>query len=312
LRRRVYDLEKPEMVLLDLDSTLLATYGRQENEGFNYHYQAHGYHPLVCYDALTNDLLKIQLRKGTVSSSDGVIEFMKPLLEEYLDDYPEISLFLRGDSGFAIPGLYGLCETNGVSYAIRLKENAVLRKLSSELDAELDDITKDNIADYAVVYGEFYYKAGSWEYPRRVICKVEKPVNQMVYMHSFIVTNMDLTPEQIIMFYRNRGHMENFIKESKNGFDFADVSSRSEIVNANRVQVRALAYNLFNWFRRLVLPESMRKNMVDTIRLKLMKVAARVIRTGRRIIFKLCSSCPYKTAFYQTLENIRCLKPKLK
>jgi len=179
LRSTVYSHKKPEMVLMDLDSTLLETYGKQELEGFNYHYQAHGYHPLVCYDALTSDLLKVQLRKGTVSSSDGVVEFMKPLLNEYLSNYPETALFLRGDSGFASPGLYELCETNGTAYAIRLKENAVLRRLASEIDAELTEITRDNITDYAVVYGEFDYKAGSWDYPRRVICKVEKPVDQM-------------------------------------------------------------------------------------------------------------------------------------
>ena len=130
----------------------------------------------------------------------------------------------------------------------------------------------------------------------------------MTVTHTFIVTNMDLDPERVIMFYRNRGRMENFIKEGKNGFDFADVSSRSEVVNANRVQLRALAYNLFNWFRRLVLPESMRKNMVDTIRLKLIKIATRVIRSARYITFKLCSSSPYKREFLQTLENIRSLK----
>ena len=129
-------------------------------------------------------------------------------------------------------------------------------------------------------------------------------------MNTFIVTNMELPAEKAILLYCNRGRMENFIKEGKNGFDFAAVSSRTEIVNANRFQVHALAYNLFNWFRRLALPTAMRKLMVDTIRLKLLKIAARVIRSARYKIFKLCSSCPYKNELYQTLENIRELKPR--
>ena len=85
---------------------------------------------------------------------------------------------------------------------------------------ELDEITRNNKVDYTVVYGEFMYKAKSWPYERRVVCKVEKPENQMVYMYTFIVTNMDSSPEYLIKFYCKRGLMENFIKESKSGFDF--------------------------------------------------------------------------------------------
>ena len=116
---------------------------------------------------------------------------------------------------------------------------------------------------------------------------------------------------QIIKFYRNRGKVENFIKEGKTGFDFAAMSSHSKIVNANRMRIHMLAYNLFNWFRRLVLPENMRKQQVDTIRLKLIKIAARAVRSARYITFKLCSSCPYKKEFHMTLENIQRLTVQL-
>ncbi len=127
----------------------------------------------------------------------------------------------------------------------------------------------------------------------------------MLYMYTFIVTNMQLKPESLVKYYCNRGRMENFIKESKNGFDFDSMSSHNKVVNANRLQISMLAYNLFNWFKRLALPENMRKLQVDTIRLKLIKIASRIVRSARYIIFKLCSSCPYKTEFYETLENIR-------
>lgn len=310
-RKIVYFIKKPEMILLDLDSTLLNTYGHQEGEGFNFHYQDHGYHPLVCYDGITGDLLKIQLRNGTDYSSTGVMDFLQPLLDEFCNDYPDIPLFLRGDSGFTKPELYHQCETNGVSYAIRLKENGSLRKLASHIDEQLTEITKDDMVSYAVCYDEFQYQAGSLEYPRRVVCKVEKPAEQLIHMYTFIVTNMDSEPEKVIQFYCKRGIMENYIKESKNGFDFAAVSSSSKIVNANRLQIHALAYNIFNWFKRLALSASMRKQRIDTIRLKLLKIAARVVHSARYITFKLCSSCPYKNEFYETLENIRGLQPKL-
>ena len=159
------------------------------------------------------------------------------------------------------------------------------------------------------MYGEFYYQASSWDYPRRVVFKVEKPANQIIHMYTFIVTNMDGTPEDLIKFYCKRGTMENYIKESKNGFDFAAVSSHSKIVNANRVQIHALAYNIFNWFKRLVLPNKMKKHTIDTIRIKLLKIAVKVVRSARYLTFKLCSSCPYKDEFYKTLENIKHLQP---
>ncbi len=154
----------PQAVILDLDSTLLDAYGRQEGRAFNFHYQSHGYHPLVCYDGMTGDLIKIQLRDGTQYSCTGVVDFLQPILDEYLNDYPAIRILLRGDSGFATPDLY---------------------------------------------------------------------------------------------------------KESKSGFDSASVSSHTRIVNANRLQVHALAYNIFNWFRRLALSANMRNKRIDTVRLKL-------------------------------------------
>ena len=311
LRKKIYSIQMTQAVVLDLDSTLLDAYGRQEGRAFNFHYQSNGYHPLVCYDGMTGDLIKIQLRDGTQYSCTGVVDFLQPVLDEYLHDYPEIPILLRGDSGFSTPDLYKQCEENGTSYVIRLKENGILRGKASYLVDELDEITRNNKVDYTVVYGEFMYKAKSWPYERRVVCKVEKPENQMVYMYTFVVTNMDSSPEYLIKFYCKRGLMENFIKESKSGFDFASVSSHTRIVNANRLQVHALAYNIFNWFRRLALSANMRKQRIDTVRLKLLKIAAKVVHSARYITFKLCSSCPYKNEFYETLSNIGKLNVQL-
>ena len=201
LRKRVYRIQMPQAVILDLDSTLLDAYGKQEGRAFNFHYRSNGYHPLVCYNGMTGDLVKIQLRDETEYSSTGVVDFLQPILDEYLNDYPAIRILLRGDSGFATPDLYKQCEENGTSYVIRLKENGILRKKASYLVDGLDEITKNNKVDYAVAYGEFMYRASSWTYERRVVCKVEKPENQMVYMYTFVVTNMDSSPEYLIKFY---------------------------------------------------------------------------------------------------------------
>ena len=294
MREIVYSIKHPEQMLFDLDSTLLNTYGKQEGEGFNFHYQAHGYHPLLCYDGLTGDLLKAELREGTKYCSKDADRFMIPLMQEYRRKYPAMPLYLRGDSGFASPSLYEACEENDCKYAIRLKVNPTLMKYAEDEDEALYRATRDNMIDYAVEYGEFEYQAGSWDHERRVVFKVEKPYNQMTHLFTFVVTTMELEPYQVIQFYCGRGKMENFIKEGKSGFDFSSVSSHSMVVNANRLLIHVLA-----------------KLRVDTIRLKLIKIAAKAVRTARYIVFKLCSSCPYKQEFSETLVNIQQLRPQL-
>lgn len=104
------------------------TVDRKAGRAFNFHYQSNGYHPFVCYDGMTGDLIKIQFRDGTQYSCTRVVDFRQSILDEYLNDYPAVRILFRGDSGFAAPGLYKQCEENGTSYVIRLKENGLLRE----------------------------------------------------------------------------------------------------------------------------------------------------------------------------------------
>ena len=71
MRDTIYSIQHPDMMLFDLNSTILNTYGSQKGEAFNYHYQAYGYHPLLCFDGLTGDLLKNEPRDDTQYYSNG-------------------------------------------------------------------------------------------------------------------------------------------------------------------------------------------------------------------------------------------------
>lgn len=307
LRDKVYMADKPDEVVLDIDTTLLNTYGDQEGSAFNFHYQDYGYHPKLVFEYNTGDLIKAELCSGTQYCSCGSGDFMKPVLEEYQDR--GIRTRLRGDSGFASPELYEVCEDYDCGYTIRLKENAILRSKIAEKETALNKeiADKELYQEYVCRYYEFMYKAGAWSKERRVVCKLEKPADMMVVSkYTFVVTNItDDTAEGLVKFYCGRGQMENYIKECKNGFDFSSVSSHSMIVNANRLRIHQLAYNLFNWFRRLVLPEKMKKKQVSTIRNSLLKIAARAVHTAGYIYFKLCSSFPYIREYMETLQNIR-------
>ena len=89
MRKTIYSMSEPEHILLDLDTTLLNTYGNREGEAFNYHYQSHGYHPILCYDGINGDLLKAELRDGSQYCSKGSGKFMEELLDELCEDFPD-------------------------------------------------------------------------------------------------------------------------------------------------------------------------------------------------------------------------------
>lgn len=123
---------------------------------------------------------------------------MELLLEEYMKR--GIPTYLHGDIDSSSPKLYKTCERNGCSYAIHLKQNAALVALSSDKDEKLYWATRKDQIRYAVTYGEFLYQANSWDYPRDVFLKIEKPYGQIVHMYTFIVTNMDMSPIRLFSF----------------------------------------------------------------------------------------------------------------
>ena len=309
-RHIVYGIEAPKHVILDIDSTLCGTSGKQEGACFNFHYQDNGYHPLLCYDGLTGDLLKAELRKGSAYSCTGIVEFLEPVLKDFKTNYPNVTLLVRGDSGFATPELYELCEKYGVLYAIRLKKNAVLDNILEErgvMDV-FDKFYQQNPEHNTEFYTEIQYKAKSWRRERRVAVKIEHKSDELFHFVTYVVTNFtSITSRNIIATYCNRGTMENFIKESKSGFGFDNVSSHTMEANANRMLIRALAYNIVNWMKRLVFSAECAKFQIETIRTKFIKVAGRIVKSGRYITFKLCSSFPYQSFFEQTLGKITCL-----
>jgi hypothetical protein len=308
LQRRVYHVNPEHSVIFDVDSSGFIAYGEQDGAVYNAHYQQNGFHPLFCFDGLTGDCLKAELRPGNVYTSRDVALFMKPLFNRYEALAPDTFILVRGDSGFATPELYELVEAQKKHYIIRLKSNACLQsKAQVFADEYLDGTSLDKDQVY---YAEFQYQAKSWNCDRRVVVKMEKPAGELLFNFTYIITTLELSPEDIIRIYCNRGKMENFIKEAKNGFACQKMSSTHFQANEVKLQISMLAYNFNNWFRRLCLPEKIQPSRMETIRTNLVKIAAKLVRSGRYWTWKLCSSCVYKNTFKQTLENI-CRMPQL-
>lgn len=304
---KVHCHRKSDAIIFDLDSTHADTYGNQEYNAYNAHYGTVGFHPLVVFDGVTGDFLRSQLRPGNVYTSNGVVEFVQPLIQHYNEKFPETTPFVRGDSGFAVPALYELCEEESVFYVIRLKSNANLKRLAEEYHPS---ISSSDITQTEYRFSETSYRANSWSKDRKVVIQSVRPAGELLFIHTFFVTNVtDLfTPEAVVRAYQKRGTMENYIKEAKNGFALDKMSSHSFHVNEAKMLVSLLAYNLTNWMRTLSFPKGQKQMQIQTIRTRIVEVASKLVKSGRSLYFKLSSSFVYQKFYWDILTRIQQLK----
>ena len=291
-------------MIIDLDSTHSDTFGHQEQTAYNAHYGTNGYHPLVAFDGLTGDFLKAKLRSGNQYTSNGVKEFLEPLLEHYNQTIPTTDILVRGDSGFATPDVYDLCDLYENQYVIRLKANRNLYRLAEEF------VFYDNHHPWdekEVYYHSVSYQAASWFKPRRVCIRSTREVGELLFKHSFIVTNFseNISAKRVFETYNKRGTMENYIKEAKNSFFFDKTDSRRFIENEARMMISLLAYNLVNFLRTLCFEPKSKGLQVDTIRFRLFKVAGKLVSTARQMYLKLSSSHVYQREFYAVFRKIQ-------
>ena len=291
-------------MIIDLDSTHSDTFGHQEQTAYNAHYGTNGYHPLVAFDGLTGDFLKAKLRSGNQYTSNGVKEFLEPLLEHYNQTIPTTDILVRGDSGFATPDVYDLCDLYENQYVIRLKANRNLYRLAEEF------VFYDNHHPWdekEVYYHSVSYQAASWFKPRRVCIRSTREVGELLFKHSFIVTNFseNISAKRVFETYNKRGTMENYIKEAKNSFFFDKTDSPRFIENEARMMISLLAYNLVNFLRTLCFEPKSKGLQVDTIRFRLFKVAGKLVSTARQMYLKLSISHVYQRVFYAVVRKIQ-------
>jgi len=299
---RAYQIEPMEEMIVDLDSSDDKVHGNQIGAAYNAYYKDKIFHPLFCFEGKTGDCLKADLRPGTDYDSQKVADFLKPILKKYKKK--GINLKFRGDSEFAVPEVYRLCEDEETKaeYFIRLRINPALERLYEENKDKMQvDQENQNIR-----YGEFYYQAGSWEKARRVLVKEEKKPDELFPEVYFVVTNSEaISPKEGIEFYCDRGTAENYLKEGKLGFHWDRLSCEQFHVNACRLQIMVLAYNLNNLMRRLCLPENFRKYRIETLRSRLIKVGSKVSKHARKFAFHCPKSFPFKEIFLWILKAIQ-------
>jgi hypothetical protein len=289
LRERERD-GAPTRIVLDLDGTDDPTHGGQEGTAYHGYYRQSMYHPLLVFDADTDHLVTAVLRRGTVHASHGVVAVLKRVVAALRARWPGVAIELRADSGFASPALYEYCEAERIAYTIGLVPNARLDALVAPLLAEAQRQSAAAGGAKVRLLGEAPYRAGSWPHDRRVVMKaeaLEKGPNT-----RFVVTTRADPPAAAYAWYTARGATENWIKDLKAGC-FADrLSCCAFWANQFRLLLHAAAYWLLGTIRRWLIRAGVARMLLETLRLRLLKVGGWVMQRRDRVRLRLASSHP--------------------
>ena len=161
-----------------------------------------------------------------------------------------------------------------------------------------------------MTFASFRYQAKGWTRARRVVAKVEWHQGELYPRVGFIVTNLTRPNARVVKFYNGRGTAEQWIKEGKLALRWTRLSCHAFRHNSVRLQLFALAYNLANFLRSLVLPDEVAHWSLTTLRAKLVKIGARIVRHGRYIVFQLAEVAVPRTLFAEILRRIDRLRPR--
>ena len=285
-------------LILDMDSSVSETYGEQEGTAYNGHFDCTCYHPLFCFNQ-SGDVERALLREGNVHSAKDWRVVLEPVVTRYRGQ--KIPCRFRGDAAFANPELYEFLEAEGYEYAIRLPANEVLHRAIEPLLTRPVGRPSNRPV---VLYADFLYQAQSWDRARRVVAKVEWHKGELLPRIGFIITNLTRPVKQVVRFYNQRGTAEQWIKEGKNAVNWTRLSCHDFADNQVRLQLFVLAYNLGNFLRQAVLPRAVRHWTLTTLKEKLIKIGAKVVRHARQVIFQMAEVAVPRELFRAILERI--------
>lgn len=294
-------------IVLDVDSTEDRTYGQQQFTFFNAYYDSYMYHPILVFEADSGLLLGARLRPGNAMGARQLPGLLRPIVRRLRSRFGKCRIALRGDSAFANHHLLRLAESHELTYAVGIARNKVFEKNVESLRHKAEELwatTHQRVR----LYMSFSHKTRSWAEPRRIVAKIERTSEGMNV--RFVVTNRPDSDEQIFNWYEQRGQAENFIKELKNDVGADRLSCSAYRANAFRLQLHALAYNLLVLFRCQMLSRTeLARASINSMRLKLFKVAARVRVSCRVLRFHFASGWPQQDLLNEIIDRLAALSP---
>jgi len=283
----------PAAVTRDLDDTVDVVHGHQQLSVFNAHYDERCFLPIHVYDTATSRPVAVLLRPGKTPSAEEVRGHLRRLVRRIRRHWPRTRITIRGDSHYGRPEVMAWCEANGIDYVLGLAGNPVLDRL---VDAAADDVrTSRAIGQQPVLrgYAETRYAAKSWTTQRRVCARIEASV--LGLDARFVVTSLATGSAEWIYdtLYCARGQAENLIKLHKGQLASDRTSCRSPLANQMRLILHTAAYWLMLTVRHAI-PSTHRLATAEfnTIRLRLLKLGARVIELASRVRIAFAAACP--------------------
>jgi hypothetical protein len=290
----------PEELVLDIDASDVPLHGQQEHCEFHAYYD-HCYLPLYVFCGQA--MLACVLRRSRIDGAKNAAAVIKLLVQRLRRAWPQARIIVRGDSGFCRQRLLRWCERSRVSYIIGLARNARLEVqvcYAELMLAEQYEATgvKQRLID------EFVYAADSWGIERRVITRLEHGAQGN--NPRFVVT--DLQGEAVQLYerlYCARGEAENRIKEAQLDLFGTRASCHRFAANQLRLLMAALAYTLMQKLRELALKGTeLERAAAATIRVRLLKIGAAVLRNTRRVSVLLASHHPLRSAFLSAAQAL--------
>lgn len=294
--------EPPPEITLDFDATDDRVHGQQEQRFFHGYYKSYCFLPLYVFCG--DQLLCAYLRPSNIDGAKHSRAITKLLVEAIRKRWPEVRITIRADSGFCRWRWMRWCDRHHVSYILGLAGNKVLERRVADLLEQAEQNFTLAPGEKQRLFGETQYAAGTWDRERRVLMKAERM--RAGSNTRFVVTNLSGSPQTLYdEIYVQRGEMENRIKEQQLML-FADRTSCQDfLANQFRLLLSSFAYVLIETLRRDHLASTdLAQAQVDTIRLKLFKVAARVTTSVRRVVLHFSSSYPGQELFRRVVTSL--------
>ena len=308
-----------KQIVLDIDATEDPCHGQQELNLFNKFYDSHCYLPLLLFATGDDDQRRLMgglLRHGKAHGTHGIRVMLKGAVRLIRQRFPNVQIILRADSGFGCEKTIRCCERLGIDFVLGLPKNRRLTVLSTavQMDACIKYNQVGRLVEYGYLkeeerpecleFGEFEYKAGPWKHKYRVVVKAE--ITQAELNPRFVVTNRTkMAPDEVYEFYCARGDAENGIKEFKADLHADRTSCHRFTANQFRVLLHTGAAILMQAIRDAAAATKYAKAQIGTMRLRLLKIGARIVESVRCVWVHMSSSYPDQAAWQTIYTALR-------
>jgi hypothetical protein len=298
--------QPPAGVTLDIDDTVDVVHGHQQLSLFNAHYDERCFLPIHVYDTATSRPVVVLLRPGKTPSGEEVRNHLRRLIHRIRRHWPQTRITIRGDGHYGRPEPMAWCEQNRVDYIFGLPGNTVLARL---VEPAADDVRVRRAEANAPLlrrYAEIIYRAKSWTRERRVAARIE--ASTLGLDIRFVVTNIATGSAEWLYdtLYCERGQAENLIKLHKSQLASGRTSCRSPLANQMRLVLHTAAYWLMLTVRDTIpKPHPLAIAEFATLRLRLLKIAARISEAATRVRLAFAAACPQAALFRSVARTLQ-------